>query len=186
MKSLVTFLIIVSSILLSQDEIKDLEDRIISKIDSSRHDNLVLIQEFTVNTALSKAWKAYTVENEYKKWAAPLVRIDFKIGGTIKTNYNINGKIGDKTTIVTNIINYVSETLITLQAEISPHFPEFMKKDAKDFYNVIYFEKISETKSKIISYGIGYKKSEKYMKLLNYFITANESVLKKLIIALER
>lgn len=63
---------------------------------------------------------------------------------------------------------------MTLQAEISENFPEFMKKEAKDFYNVIYFSEVSSHKTKVESYGIGYKNNPKFLSLLKFFISANE------------
>ena len=106
------------------------------------------------------------------------------MGGTIKSNYNPKGSIGDSTTIVTHIINYVPQQLITLQAEITDNFPEFMKKEADDFYNVITFRSTSEG-TFVQSFGIGYKNTPKYLQLMNYFIPANEQTLMKLISYLE-
>ena len=111
----------------------------------------------------------------------PLAKVDFKIGGTIKTNYNPQGQIGDSTTIVTNIINYVPLQLLTLQAEITDNFPEFMKKEAKNFYNVIYFDEVKPGRTRVKSFGIGYRNTPKYINLMNFFIPANEKTLIKLI-----
>ena len=102
-----------------------------------------------------------------------------------KTNYNKKGKIGDDTTITLHIINYVPKRMLTLQAEITKNFPDFMKEDEKDLYNMILFEEISSTKTKVISYGIGYKHNEKYMSLMKFFIQGNEQSYLNLISYLE-
>ena len=52
--------------------------------------------------------------------------------------------------------------MITLQAEITENFPTFMKADEKDFFNIIEFRELSPEKTKIISYGLGYKNNQKY------------------------
>ncbi len=161
------------------------QNRIVSRIDSTYTNEIVLIQEFSVNAPLDAVWNAYTTEKGWKNWAVPIAKIDLKVGGFIKTNYNKNGKIGDSTTILMHIVNYVPKKLITLQAEITANFPEFMKKEAKDFYNVIYFEKLNEEKTAVKSYGIGYKNTQKYLSLLKYFIKANEMSLNNLITYLE-
>ena len=119
-------------------------------------------------------------------WAVPIAEVDLKVGGTIKTNYNKDGVIGDSTTIVTHIRNYVPKRLITLQAEITDNFPEFMKKEADDFYNVIYFTELEGGKTYVQSFGIGYKNTPKYLQLMNYFIPANEKTLMNLIGYLEQ
>lgn len=94
--------------------------------------------------------------------------------------------IGDSTTITTDIVNYVPHKLTTLQTEITDDVPLFMKEDAKDFYNVIYFDSTEDGKAKITSYDIGYKNNPKYLELIDYFIAANKKSLKNLIKYLER
>lgn len=173
-------------VLTAQDHDSEGQNRVISKIDSTRTPELVLIQEFTVKAPLKNVWNAYTTKKGYEKWAVPLAEIDLKVGGTIKSNYNPAGAIGDSTTIVTHIINYVPDQLITLQAEITDNFPEFMKKEADDFYNVIYFRETNEGHTHVKSFGIGYKNTPKYLELMNYFIPANEMTLMKLITYLEK
>jgi uncharacterized protein YndB with AHSA1/START domain len=183
-KLILTFVItlLVTFSLLAQEQPK----RVSSTIDSTYQDELVLIQEFTVDAPINQVWDAYTTKEGWENWSVPLAEVEFKIGGTIKTNYNPNGQIGDSTTIVTNIINYVPFQLLTLQAEITDNFPEFMKKEAKNFYNVIYFDEVQTGQTKVKSFGIGYRNTPKYMNLMNFFIPANEKTLMRLIEYLEQ
>lgn len=161
-------------------------NRIISTIDSTRTPELVLIQEFTVQAPIDHVWKAYTTKEGWESWAVPLAEVDLKVGGKIQTNYNKDGIIGDSTTIVTHIVNYVPKRLITLQAEITDNFPEFMRKEADDFYNVIYFLELENGITKVQSFGIGYKNTPKYLQLIKFFIPANEKTLMNLITYLEK
>jgi len=184
---MITFLFLLVSIFTFGQDNSEIElKRITSKIDSTKTPELVLIQEFMVKSPIDSVWNAYTTKKGYERWAAPLAEVDLKVGGFIKSNYNKDGKIGDSTTIITHIINYVPKTLITLQAEITDNFPEFMKKEAKDFYNVIYFEEMKDGYTSVKSYGIGYKNNSKYLSLMNYFIPANEKILMNLITHLEK
>ncbi|AXG69876.1 hypothetical protein KORDIASMS9_02104 [Kordia sp. SMS9] len=159
--------------------------RIVSVIDSSDTKNMVLKQTFIVNVAVDSVWNAYTTKKGWENWATSIAEIDFKINGTIQTNYNKDGKIGDAATITLHIVNYVPKTMLTLQAELTKNFPEFMKEDEKDLYNVILFEKISPTKTKVTSFGIGYKYTEKYRSLMQFFIKGNEQSYLNLISYLE-
>lgn len=159
--------------------------RIVSKIDSTNTQELFLIQEFTVNVPIDSVWNAYTTKQGWESWATAIAEIDFNINGTVKTNYNKNGKIGDEATIVMHVLNYVPNRMLTLQAELAEHFPAFMKEDEKDLYNVILFEELSASKTKITSYGIGYKNNEKYKSLMQFFVKGNEQSYINLISYLE-
>lgn len=169
----------------SQQDNHPSEKRVISKIDSTHHNEIVLIQEFTVNVALDSVWNAFTTKKGWESAFVAISEVDLKVGGTIKSSYNKNAKIGDSTTIVNHIVNYVPKKILTLQPEISDNFPDFMKKESKDFYNVIYFKAISEYKTKVESYGIGYKNNPKYLSLLKFFIKGNEDSYLNLIKYLE-
>ena len=161
------------------------KDRVKSVVDSTYVNNMILKQSFVVNVSLDSVWNAYTTKKGWESWAVAIAEIDFKINGTIKTNYNKNGKIGDESTITLNVINYLPKKMITLQAELTKNFPSFMKDDEKDLYNIILFEEVSATQTKIISYGIGYKPNKQYKLLLKFFIKGNEQSYLNLINYLE-
>ncbi|MCT8339725.1 SRPBCC domain-containing protein [Flavobacteriaceae bacterium TK19130] len=161
------------------------ENRVASAIDSSAIDNMILKQSFIVNVPLDSVWNAYTTKKGWESWAVAIADIDFKVNGLIRTNYNKDGKIGDSSTITLHIINYIPKRMLTLQAELTKNFPDFMKEDEKDLFNMILFEEINPYKTKVTSYGIGYKNNEKYMSLMKFFIQGNEQSYLNLISYLE-
>ncbi len=160
-------------------------NRTVSVVDSTQSNNMVLIQTFEVKATLDQVWDAYTTKKGWESWVAPVAEVDFKIGGHIQTNYDKNAKIGDKGTIRLHIINYVPNKMITLQAEVTDNFPAIMKKDAKNLFNVIVFEETQTNTAKITSYGIGYRKSAEYIKMMKFFISGNEASHQQLISYLE-
>lgn len=161
------------------------EKRVTSTIDSLTTEGLILQQTFTVNSSLDNVWNAYTTEEGWESWAVAMATIDFKKGGTIKTNYNKQGEIGDDTTITLHILDYVPKQMLKLQAELTENFPTFMKKDEKELYNLIVFEEVGPKETKVISYGVGYKNNEKYKSLMKFFIQGNEQSYNNLISYLE-
>ena len=63
--------------------------------------------------------------------------MDFRPGGTIRTSYDAEAGITVDNANTLRIINYVPERVLTLQAVESPRWPELLRKDANDLYNVI-------------------------------------------------
>ena len=161
------------------------ESRVHSHIDSSYNEELVLVQEFDVNVPLDDVWEAYTTKAGWEGAFVEKAEVDWKVGGLIKTTYDPNATIEDSTTIYLTIVNYVPNRLITLQANISDNFKLFTDEEAKDLYNVVQFESLSENKTKVISYGIGYKNNDKFKGLMKFFIQGNEMSYLKLIGYLE-
>ncbi len=161
-------------LLVSQNTEASFKERITSVIDSTHSQNMILKQSFIVNVPLDSVWRAYTTKKGWESWATAIAEIDFKINGVIKTNYNKNGKISDDTTITLHIVNYIPKRMLTLQAELTKNFPEFMKRDAKNLFNTILFDEITPHRTQVTSYGIGYKNNEKYRSLMTFFIQGNE------------
>ena len=162
-----------------------IEKRVISTVDSTHIDNMILTQSFVVDVSIDSVWNAYTTEKGWESWATAIAEIDFKINGTIQTNYNKDGQIGDDSTIKLHIINYIPKRMLTLQAELNKNFPDFMREDEKGLFNMILFEEVTPAKTKVIAYGIGYKNNEKYNSLMKFFIQGNEQSYLNLISYLE-
>ncbi len=94
-------------LIMAQEENKPSADRILSIVDSTHVNNMILTQTFEVNVPLDSVWNAYTTVKGWESWATAMARIDFKINGLIQTNYSKEAKIGDEGTITLHIINYI-------------------------------------------------------------------------------
>jgi uncharacterized protein YndB with AHSA1/START domain len=151
-----------------------------SQIDTLPSGELTLTQSIIIYTSLDKVWKSYTEPEEWKKWVTPVVEMDFKINGTIKSHYDSTAAIGDKGTIVNHILNYIPYQQITMQAELNENFPAFMKGEEKNLYSIVEFERLNENKTKLTIYGIGYKNEQQWLDLLKFFIQGNEMTMNKL------
>lgn len=170
---LILFLFL-SGLVTAQENAAPSENRVRSVVDSSQLNELVLIQSFEVKAPLEAVWNVYSTKKGWESAFVAVAEVDFKPGGSIKTSYNKDAVIGDSSTIVLNIINLVPKKLITLQAELSAHFPAFMKADVSDFYNIIYLDALDDSITKVTSYGLGYKNNSKYLELMQFFIQGNE------------
>ncbi|MFK7787851.1 MAG: SRPBCC domain-containing protein [Crocinitomicaceae bacterium] len=187
LKNVLAVLILLSSttVLFAQNDKDRKAPTVVSRVDSSHAQNVVLEQSFEVNVPIDSVWNAFTTKEGWESWATAKAEVDLKINGLIRTNYNKDGEIGDESTITLHIINYVPKRMLTLQAELTKNFPEFMKEDEKELFNTIIFEEVSPIRTKVISYGIGYKLNDKYRSLLTFFIQGNEQSYLNLISYLE-
>lgn len=140
----------------------------------------VLIEVVIIDAAVADVWAAYVTDEGWTGWASPKANIDLRCGGTILTHYGQDAEIGDPGTNTLHIVSYVPERLLTLRAELAPNWPEIMKEDADNMSNVILFEEISPTQTRLTSYGIGYQDAPEYDTLLEFFAQANAGLYRKL------
>jgi len=159
---------------------QDGREPIQSRVDVLPTGERILVEQIVIEAPLADVWSAYTTEEGYTAWAAPKARIDLRVGGKILTQYGADAEIGDPGTNTLHIVNYVPERVLTLRAEIADNWPEVMKQDGERLTNVILFEALSPTRTKVESYGVGYGSSPEYEKLLQFFLSANKSLYSEL------
>jgi uncharacterized protein YndB with AHSA1/START domain len=162
------------------------EKEVSSTITKTKAGETILTQDIWINAPVKDVWAAFTTGAGWIRWSAPVAEIDLKVGGTIKSHYTANAKIGDEGTITLHILNYVPERLLTIRAELQDNWPEVMKVDHEKLMNVLVFEKVNENRTHVISYGLGYGDAPIYQKLLKFFGPANEGLYKKLKAVLEK
>jgi uncharacterized protein YndB with AHSA1/START domain len=159
--------------------------RITTTIKTEKNGDIFLVHEMTINAPVEAVWAAFATTEGWTSWSVPVGKVDLKIGGLIQSNYRPDGKLTDEDTITLHIINYVPQRALTLQAELGPHFPDVLKSREKQMYNLITFDPINKRKTKLVSYGIGYKDTPELQKMLHFFVKGNEQSYEQLIKYLE-
>src|SRR5437879_10672067 len=119
------FLIIVSTSLLPAQDVKN-TSYIMSTGDR------VLRLESVVPIGRAEAWKLCTSVEGLKKWIAPVVSIDLKVGGQILTNYGNTKSVTDSGTIRLPILNLLEPELITLKVILNEHFTRKVRSEDKN------------------------------------------------------
>ncbi len=157
-----------------------------SRLVETNTSELVLIQEAVIHAPVDQVWAAFTTEKGWTAWASPQAKFDFRAGGALLTHYDPNAKIGDEGTNTLHILNYIPQRLLTLRADMEERWPQFMKEDAEKLMNVIVFDRVAANQTRILSYGVGYRDTTDYRQLLDFFIPANEGLLRKLKAHLEQ
>jgi uncharacterized protein YndB with AHSA1/START domain len=82
---------------------------------AARAGDRILRTEAVVHAPVAEVWKAFTTKEGIQAWMVPVAEVDWRIGGTIKTNYNPQAKIGDPGTIVHHILSYEPERMLATQ-----------------------------------------------------------------------
>lgn len=165
---------------------QDSNPRVKSTIETAENGDIFLIQEVTIEAPIKTVWDAHTTSEGWRSWVAPVADVDLTIGGLIRTNYRSDGKLTDEDAIKLQIINYVPHRILTLQAELGENFPRVLKDREKQMYNVITFERIDDERTKLTSFGVGYKDSPELQEMLQFFVKANEDSYQSLLDYVEK
>lgn len=141
----------------------------------------VLQLSIVVPININETWKLFTTDEGLKKWIAPVAKIDMKIGGSIKTNYDPNKTVDDTTSIKLDIINYIEYEMLTLKVNLNNNFPPEAKREDKNLQEILQFVKVDDNKTKIISSMVGWGKGSHWEKTYSFFEKGNDWTYKEIL-----
>jgi uncharacterized protein YndB with AHSA1/START domain len=135
--------------------------------------------EVTIDASLDQVWAAFTTNEDLKHWWAPVVNIDFKIGGIIQASYNPEATLGDASTIENTILSYDPGRMFSFRCTKSPTgfpFADIIQKT----WTVAYFDAEAPDRTRIKLVANGYLESHEWKQMGEFFRTSNGQVLAKL------
>lgn len=141
----------------------------------------VLQLSIVVPVDVKEAWKLFTTDEGLQKWIAPVAKIDMKIGGSIRTNYDKTKKIDDTSSIKLDIINYIEYEMLTLKVNLNNSFPPEAKKEDKNLQEIVQFVKLGNDKTQIISTMVGWGQGSQWDKTYDFFLKGNEWTYKEIL-----
>ncbi|MCC6910121.1 MAG: SRPBCC domain-containing protein [Phycisphaerales bacterium] len=132
-----------------------------------------------IDAPLAQVWDAFTTEDGIESWMTPLAEVDLRIGGSIKTNYNPQGTIGDETTIVHRILSLEPQRMLSSRVEKSPSgFPH--AKVLEQAWGVWYFEPLGANRTHIRLVSAGWGSGSDWDAAETFFQAGNEWTLNQL------
>lgn len=140
----------------------------------------VLRLELVIPADKKEVWRLFSTAEGWKKWAAPVVSMDFKTGGQILTHYDKSKTVADPGTIRLRILNYLEGEMITLRVKLTESFPPQVRQEDENLQEIIQFVDLGKGKTKIISSMIGWGKGADWDKAYEFFARGNEWTFKEL------
>ena len=134
----------------------------------------VLRIETAVSVLPEQVWNAWTTQQGLSKWIAPVVAVDLKIGGKIRTNYDPKARIGDAGTIELPIINYIEKQLITLKVDLNDSFPRKVRDEDHNLQEIVQIVDSGTGKTRIVSSMVGWGSGKEWDDAYNFFARGNE------------
>ena len=144
----------------------------------------VLRLEAIVPVPKAEAWKLLTTEEGLRKWIAPVVSLDLKIGGQILTNYDSTRSAGDTGTIRLPILNFLDQDLVTLKVNLNDKFPQRVREQDRNLQEIIQIAGTGDGQTKITSSMFGWGEGPEWEKAYDFFARGNEWTFRRLIRAL--
>ena len=128
----------------------------------------VLQLSILVPAGPDKVWEAISTEAGWKTWAAPVVHIDWKVGGTIETNYTAGKAKGDPSNIVNRIEAYVPGRMLAIRNIQAPK--GFFSTDAfGQTATILELDPVAEGQTRVTLTNVGYGQGADFDSVYNHF-----------------
>ncbi|RIJ32449.1 SRPBCC family protein [Henriciella mobilis] len=139
----------------------------------------ILEQQIIVEADAGEVWDAFTTSDGYTAWATPFAIIDFRIGGSIESSYQLDAEAGSSDNIKLEILAYLPGKLLVLKTVQAP--PGFASQEVLDrLVSVFEFEPVGTDRTRVKISGVGYGDDEESARLRDFFIQGNAYSLRAL------
>ena len=135
----------------------------------------VLRIETIVPASSEEVWRTLATEDGWKAWAAPVVVVDFRIGGTISSHYDATARIGSPGTIQLGIVNYLEREMITFKVKLTAQFPEKTRAEDQNLQEIVQIIPIDSAHTHVISSMVGWGTGQDWDEVYKFFAKGNES-----------
>ncbi len=138
-----------------------------------------LVHQAVIDAPVQDVWWAFTTAEGFSMWAAPKVEVDFRIGGEIRSSYNVESNLADEHAIVNRILSYEPQRMLSIQNVQAPSG----FKHAELFHqtwSVIEFEPLNEQQTRVHMTGHNYGYGPAWDVVHAHFEQGNAYVLQRL------
>ena len=130
------------------------------------------VTEGFINAPIAEVWRLFTTSEGYRATGAAQAEVDLRVGGTIRSHYDPNGKLGDPETIVNEILAYEPQRMLAIRIGRAP--ASFPYPEAREgTWTVIYFTKSGEDMTHVRIVGLGYRDDPQSQAMRDFFAAGN-------------
>jgi uncharacterized protein YndB with AHSA1/START domain len=146
---------------------------------SRAQDDSRLVHEAVVSAPVDQVWAAFTTTEGLESWMAAHAKIEFKIGGTMKSQYDPKGTIDDARAIENTILSYEPMRMLSFKVTKAPaafSFPNAIK----NMWTVIYFVPEGDKTTRVREVSMGFGNDDESKKMREFFNRGNAYTLQRL------
>ena len=139
-------------------------------------DHCALRHTALIPASLAQVWEAFTTSEGLMTFAAPVVKLDLRIGGIWESSYNPQGEIPSPNNILNEILSFLPMEMFSIRIRRTP--PGFPDPElGKRLWTVMRFTEVAAVQTRVEITMLGYHPGEKSSPVYQLFQRGNASVL---------
>ncbi len=132
----------------------------------------ILRIETLIPAPLKEVWKAFSTEEGLKKWAAPVVALDLRNGGSLATNYDKSADFDHFS---------AARIFITFKVKLTASFSEKVRAEDGNLQEIIQLVPAPGGATKVVSSMVGWGEGKEWDDTYAFFAKGNLWTYKQLL-----
>lgn len=119
-----------------------------------------------------------TPEGIVRAWSVAKAKVDFRVGGQIRTAYNPDADLDSDKCIVNTILAFVPDQLLVIKPTPPAGSPDWLQAICKTGHNVLELQPVSPDQTRLVLTGMGFEQGDLFDKAYSFFKQGNEQTIK--------
>lgn len=119
-----------------------------------------------------------TPEGIVRSWGVAKAKVDFRVGGQIRTAYNAAADLDSDQVIVNTILAYEPNRMLAMKATPPAGAPDWLRAICDAGWSVITLEPVGPDRTRVTVTGMGYGPGEMFDKAYSFFEQGNAETLR--------
>ena len=141
----------------------------------------VLELSVVVPAPIDAVWALFTTTEGWTSWAAPVGRVDARVGGVIESSYDPAAALGSSTTIRNEIVALVPRRLLVIRNVQAPLSTSFDVPTFQRLQTALWFETVEGGNTRVTLDNAGYREGAAYDGVYRHFLAGNRWTFEQLL-----
>ena len=142
-------------------------------------DDTRLVHEGLVNAPVDQVWAAFTTSEGLESWMTAHAKIELRVGGAMRTQYDPKGTVDDARAIENTILSYEPMGMLSFRVTKAPDgFP--FPNAIKTMWTVVYFVPEGDKTTRVREVSLGFGTDDESKKMREFFNRGNAFTLQEL------
>ncbi len=146
----------------------------------------VLRTEAVVHADAKQVWRAFSTAQGASQWMAPVVALDFRTGGSMRTHYDPGLPIGAPGTIRLDILNVIENELVTYKVNLTERFPTKVRAEDQHLQEIVQLLPMRDGDTRVVATMVGWGNGPEWDETYAFFEKGNAYTMDRLVEMFER
>lgn len=140
----------------------------------------VLELSIVVPAPIDAVWALFATTEGWTSWAAPVGRVDARVGGVIESSYDPAAALGSSATIRNEIVALVPRRLLVIRNVQAPPNAPFDAPTFQRLQTALRFDSVDAANTRVTLDNAGYREGTLYDGVYRHFLVGNKWTLEQL------